>query len=94
MSIEARKFTQNLLKKGFIRKESHHHYFFHIHNGLETGIKTKVSHTPKMKDISNDLISQIRKQLKLDTNSQVKDLANCPMSEKDYIDILQRNGKL
>ena len=94
MPIETRKFTQNLLKKGFIEKEGHHRYFFHIHDGKETGIKTKVSHTRKMKDISNDLISQIKKQLKLNNNSQVKDLANCPMSEKDYIDFLQMNEKL
>ena len=94
MPIETRKFMQNLLKKGFKKKEGHHHYLFHIHDGKETGIKTKVSHTPKMKNISNDLISQIRKQLKLNTNSQVKDLADCRMSEKDYIDVLQRNGKL
>ena len=45
MPIEARKFTQNLLKKGFIEKEGHHRYFFHIHDSY-TLKKLKYDHKP------------------------------------------------
>lgn len=85
----------NLPKKGFmVNKKGHHIFFYHIQDGRETGIRTKISHTAKMKDISNDIISAIKRQLKLDTNAEVKDLIECPMDEATYIGLLRKKGEL
>lgn len=89
MKIDRNKFESSLSKKGFKKaKNKDHIYYFHEYNGKETGIKTKVSHSPKFRDISGDILTSIRKQLKLSNNMQVKKLADCPMSKNDYINYL------
>jgi len=90
MRIERKNISRNLPKKGFVKKEeSHHIYFHHQFNGVDTGICTYVSHGKKHKDYDGKILSKIKKQLKLNSTQEVADLVNCPMSEDQYNQILR-----
>ncbi len=89
MGVDRRKAMQSLSKKGFHKVEnSHHIYFHHKFKGKETGVYTYFSHSKKEKEIGSNLVLSMRKQLKLDKNSEAIDLLNCPMDGKQYNEIL------
>jgi len=88
MPIDRRLIESNLIKKGFVEEDSDHKYFYHEYNGKRTGIYTFTSHGSGYKIYNDNLISMMKKQLKLDTNSQAKDLFQCPMSGEEYNQIL------
>jgi hypothetical protein len=93
MKLNRRSLEANLPKKGFRRDSSGHHiYFHHECQGRETGAYTKVSHSKKMKEISGGLLTAVKGQLKLQSNKQVHDLVECPMSGEEYIKILFDEG--
>ena len=75
---------QSLKRKGFMRKEGDHHYFvYHTMSGLKTAIFTKTSHTPKMRDIPDNLLGQMARQCRL-SKSEFLDLVDCPLSREVY----------
>lgn len=93
--VEKRVAMKSLKKKGFEEDVSKEHiWYYHKFQGKETGIKTCVSHTKKIKDISGDLLTAMKNQLKLDTSEQVVDFLKCPMSRKDYLRVLEDKGFL
>jgi len=94
MKVERKNIISNLPKKGFEVDDTHHIYFNHYYNGAATGISTYVSHSKKINDYSGFLLTSIRTQLKLDSNKQVCDLVNCPMSGDEYIEVLVAKGVL
>ncbi len=95
MPINRRKMESSLQAKGFERDPQGSHVFFrHQHEGRYTGIYTMVSHTRRMRDISGDLLTLIRKQLKLDRSQEVKNLLECPMTQEDYVQILEKKDLL
>jgi hypothetical protein len=80
----------SLLKKGFVRKDGgDHRYFHHQVNGKNTGVYTKTSHGSKYKTLDNSLLAMMKRQLKLDSLNEFRDLVNCPMSGSDYIEKLR-----
>lgn len=95
MKVKRSDIYKNLPKKGFVKNPSGDHiYFHHKINDRSTGIYTKISHTKKLQDYSKGLLTAIRKQLKLNTNSQVVDLAECPLDGDEYNQILIENGSI
>lgn len=83
------KVESGLLKKGFQESEGDHHYFIYFtQDGKKTGVKTKTSHTKKMKDIPDNLLGQMAKQCYL-AKQQFLDLIDCPLTQEDYEKILQ-----
>lgn len=82
------KIEKSLKKKGFQRKDTHHRYYHYYHSGRCTAAYAYLSMGTNYKDYSNDLLSKMKRTLFLDTNSQIKDLIDCPMSEDDYKKIL------
>ena len=89
MKVSRAEIKINLPQKGFKKKKSGHHiYFHHEYNGVETGIKTYISHSAKQRDIAGDLLSSMRKQLKLDSMKETVALIKCPMDKKEYEKIL------
>lgn len=88
MQIDRRIIESSLLKKGFIEEDSDHKYFHHEYNGKRTGIYTYTSHGSSYKTYGDSLISMIKRQLKLDTNSQIRDFLQCPMTSAEYTQIL------
>jgi len=93
MKVERKNINKNLPKKGFVKEEDKHHIYFHHHlNGVATGVSTYISHSKKISDYSGRLLTDVRKQLELDSNQEVVDLVNCPMNGEQYNDILRQKG--
>ena len=86
---------KNLPKKGFRKEVGRHHiYFYHEHDGKETGAYTYLSHSSKFKDISNDILSCIKRQLMLNSTRDAVDLIKCPMDGKKYVKMLQDSNMI
>ena len=93
MKVARTDVKKNLPKKGFRKDKSKGHiYFYHEYRGKETGVSTYVSHSSSFKDISGDILKCMRKQLRLDTNREVVELVNCPMSKEDYNTRMRQKG--
>lgn len=77
--------VENALEsKGFVKKEGDHHYFVYWSvAGKKSRYFTKTSHTPKMRDIPDNLLAQMAKQCGL-TKAEFERLVDCPMSRDDY----------
>ena len=91
MRVDKKKIEKNLIKKGFILDNRKHHKYFYFEFEGKRGPNTYISHGSS-KDIGNYLLSQMRKQLKLDTAKQAYDLFTCPMTLDKYIEILKENN--
>ena len=61
-------------------------------DGKKTGISVPISRNSKIKEYGSDLINIVKRELKLETNKQVVDLVDCPLSYQEYKSILIRNG--
>lgn len=84
------------LKKGFvnIRNTKHQIYAPTDENGKQIArVSTELSNDKK-KEYHDSLLSDMRKQLGLDDKKQLLDLINCPLSKKEYLKILRKNGRL
>ncbi len=90
--IKTRDIKSALLSKGFKVEESHHEFLWFYHNDKRTHIKTRISHG--IEEYGPDLISAMKKQLKLNSKREIEDLLNCPMKEAEYIELLMKNGEL
>ena len=74
----------SLRDKGFVQQEGDHHYFvYRTKEGLKTRARTKTSHSPKVRDISDALLSQMAKQC-LITKPDFLRLVDCPMTRDVY----------
>ena len=89
--LDAKKTYKNLLKKGFddAQHKSADHKWLELFYDGKLILHTKVSHGEN--DLGNFLIRQMSYQCKL-SKDEFTDLVNCPMSKKQYFDILQKNG--
>ena len=79
-----RQIEKALRKKGFVEQQGDHHFFiYYTSSGKQTGVFTKTSHTPHVKDVSGELFSRMAVQCKL---SQVDfcRLVDCPLSREEY----------
>ena len=84
MPRDKKQIESSLLVKGFEQKEGDHHFFsYRSYAGKKTAVFTKTSHTPKMKSISDELLSQMARQCKL-TKQQFLELVDCPMNRDRY----------
>lgn len=92
MSVKVSDINKNLPRKGFQVRNDHHRYFEFYVDGKYTGAYTYVSHGSKFKEASNQVVSQMKNQLKLNTSREVRDLVACPMSEDQYKRILMDKG--
>lgn len=81
----------SLQKKGFRQVEGdHHHFIYHDSDGKKTKVRTKTSHSKKMKDIPDPLLGQMAKQCKL-AKSDFLDLVDCPMDQTQYEEKLRES---
>lgn len=89
----SRKEIEAALKlKGFQQTEGDHHFFIYFtKKGKKTLAKTKTSHG--MRDVSDDLLSQMARQCKL-TKSQFLDLVDCPMNRDKFEEALSKTGQI
>lgn len=94
MQIDRNEIESSLVTKGFARDDTHHRYFYHEVKGKRTGISTHTSHGSRYKTYGGNLLKQMKRQLRLDTLSQVADLFRCPMTGEDYNNILKEKRLL
>jgi len=91
MQLDRREIESSLARKGFVGdRSSHHRYFHHQCDGKRTGIYTYISHGPSYKVYGDALLSEMKKQLRLDAVGQLVDLVKCPMSAEQYNAVLRK----
>lgn len=78
-------------KLGFIRSNRNHLFYTLFDKTGKVVVKTKLSHQSRGNDISKPIFSAIARQINL-TTPQLKDAVECPLSRKDYSDILKEKG--
>ncbi len=86
--LDAKKTYQNLLSKGFKAVKGDHKYLEYYFNGKFI-LHTKISHGEK--ELQDFHIGMMKRQCKLEKTEFI-DLANCPLSESEYLEILKKNG--
>lgn len=94
MTLDKKKTYKNLKKKGFIdsaNKSNDHKYLELFHEG-KLILYTKLSHGSR-NDLGDFLIKQMSSQCKL-SKTQFADLVNCPLSQDEYFEILEKGGYL
>ena len=75
---------RGLLRKGFEQREGDHHYFIYRNlKGEKTPVFTKTSHTPKMRDIPDNLLALMARQCRL-SKADFLNLMDCPLSREEY----------
>lgn len=83
-----------LQAKGFDRVESDHHYFVYMtKDGRKTRARTKTSHSPKVRDIADNLLGQMARQCLL-TKPDFLRLVDCPMDRDAYERQLVDRGEI
>jgi predicted RNA binding protein YcfA (HicA-like mRNA interferase family) len=83
-----------LRQKGFAPVRKDHNYFVYINlDGTRTTIKTKTSHTKKMKDIPDNLLAQMAKQCGLSKSDFLK-LVDCSLDQQQYQKLLDKKRDL
>lgn len=93
MPKDKRDVDAGLLNKGFQPQPGDHNYFVYVAlDGKKTVAKTKTSHGRGF-DIGDSLLGMMARQCAL-TRAQFLKLIECPLSRKDYEDILRQAGKL
>ncbi len=92
MQIERRIIESNLPRKGFIRDDNDHRYFYHEYQGKRTGAYTYTSHGAKYKTYGIGLIKRMKSELRLSNNKEVFNLCTCPIDGEKYNKILIGKG--
>lgn len=88
------KLVSALKSKGFAQAAGDHVYLiYYTRDGQKTAVKTKTSHTPKMKDIPDNLISQMAKQCKL-SRAEFLGVVDCPIDRDDLESLLRDRGEI
>jgi hypothetical protein len=90
--IDREQIERSLQKKGFVKEETHHRYFYHEHNGKRTGAFTYTSHGSGYKTYGDTLLKRMKTELRLDTLQEVKKLLECPMDGVQYNEKLKSKG--
>jgi hypothetical protein len=88
--LDARKTYNNLLSKGFKEGKGDHKFLEFYYQGKYI-LQTKISHGEK--ELQDFHIGMMKRQCKLE-KSEFIDLASCPLTEKEYVEILKRNGTI
>jgi hypothetical protein len=89
--LQARQVDGALTAKGFKKVDNDHHFYFLYHNGKKTVVRTKISHGER--EISDKNCGHMARQMQI-TTPQFKEFVDCKIENKDYVDILIKNGVL
>lgn len=94
MSRPRKAIEQALEAKGFERVEGDHHYFAYVtKDGRKTRARTKTSHSPKIRDIADNLLGLMARQCLL-TRTEFLRLVDCPMDREMYEQRLVELGEV
>jgi len=70
-----------------------HDFFLHYVNNKKTGIRTFLSRGVKYKEYSDDLLSQVAKQLRL-KRKELDEFIECPLTQEGYVTLLKERGEI
>jgi hypothetical protein len=83
-----------LQSKGFEKVEGDHHYFVYVtKQGRKTTARTKTSHSPRVKDLADNLLALMARQCLL-KKPEFSRLVDCPMDRDGYERRLIELGEL
>lgn len=88
-SCKVRNIESALLKKGFIKKTTHHNLFYLCINGRITGIHTFLSHG--ISEYNDILLAKIKRQMHLSGN-ELDAFIECPLTLEEYVALLDKRG--
>jgi hypothetical protein len=85
-SVKTADLEAALLRKGFRKDNTHHKYYWLYDGEKRTHVHTPISHG--VREYGDPLLSRVRKQLSLETKTQLLNLVGCPLSQQEYLNIL------
>lgn len=89
MQRDKRFVEAGLRKKGFKPEEGDHHFFFYqTLSGLITDIRTKTSHSKKVKALDDTLLALMARQCRIGKPDFIR-LVDCPLDQAGYERLLQ-----
>jgi hypothetical protein len=92
--LPRREVEHSLTSKGFQSSERDHEYFFLYVDGRKTSIRTKLSHGTEYKTLSDQILSKIKRQLRLEKMNELSEFVNCPMSYAMYVAYLRERDQI
>lgn len=79
-----------LLRKGFVQVEGDHHRFVYVdRNGLKSLARTKTSHSPKFREIPENLLGEMARQCLLAKKDFLR-LVDRPMDRDEFEEAIRR----
>lgn len=94
--IKIKTFEHILMRKGFRKRSGDHNFYYFYLNGIRTNIRTKTSHGRSghsNREMTPYLENKIRQQIHL-TKEQYQSFVDCPLKEKDLIEIYAAELKI
>jgi hypothetical protein len=88
-TIKTKDIHAALTGKGFRVADTHHEMLWLFVGGKKTSIRTRLSHGSD--EYGDSLLKLMAKQLKL-RRADLDRLIECPLTEKEYVSILVKNG--
>lgn len=91
--MKAKDIQKALRRKGFQKKEGGRHtkYVLYV-DGKKTRVMTVFSRGKDKKDLGDNLIKRIKKQLHFDDENKFQDFVKCPLTYEEYINMLHQKG--
>ncbi len=96
MPVKAREFDKALTTKGFtaLSKSEHKYFYLRDLDGKQTLVRTRRSTHGNQKDISDDIISAMYKQLHFASKADFMKFFECTISHQEYVVSLKTKGKI
>ena len=94
MSVKVREFDRVLTTKGFTSLSQNEHKYFYLRDldGKQTLVRTRRSTHGNQKDISEDIISAMYKQLHFASKADFMKFFECTISHQEYVSSLKSKG--
>jgi hypothetical protein len=89
--VRTRDIKTALLKKGFVKYNSHHEMYGLAVDGRKSGIRTRISHGERKAD--RWLQRQMATQLKLSA-SEFAGFVECGLTRETYISLMSKRGHI
>lgn len=92
-TLKRNEIRSSLKTKGFVEnnKKDHFYYYLKTKDGIDVGIRTKISRGSRYREICEPLIHEMARQTKIDKN-QFINLVKCPLTKSEYFRILENKG--
>ena len=80
-------------QKGLVCEEAtDHRKWIVLHEGKYTAVFTKVSRSPKHKDIDDTNLAKMSRQLRFRALHDFKEFVGCPITQEIYLELLKEQG--